>query len=44
MDAFELAKKYYPSLWSKDRLKVLVERGKLTKDQYKEVTGEEYEE
>ena len=42
MDVYELAKKYYPVKWSKERLKKLVEAGKLTKAQYKEITGETY--
>lgn len=36
----EKAKKYYPQYWSDDRLKVLVEKGVLTEEEYKEVTGE----
>ena len=44
MDAFEMAKKYYPKLWSIDRLKVLVEAGKLTAAEFEEITGETYEE
>ena len=42
MSAFELAQKYYPTLWSKERLKALVEKGKLTLDEYKQITNEEY--
>ncbi len=41
--AYELAKKYYPNLWGKEKLKKLVEAGKLTADEYKEITGEDYE-
>lgn len=43
MNAYEMAKKYYPALWKIDRLKKLVEAGKLTEEQYKEITGEDYE-
>ena len=42
MNVFELAQKYYPTLWSKDRLKALVAAGKLTPEEYLEVTGEAY--
>lgn len=41
--AYELAKKYYPNFWGKEKLKKLVEAGKLTADEYKEITGEDYE-
>lgn len=43
MTAFEMAEKYYPELWSSERLKMLVEANKLTPDEYFEITGEEYE-
>lgn len=42
MSAYELAKKYYPTLWDKDRLIKLVKVGKLTAEEYKEITGEDY--
>lgn len=42
MGVKELAKKYYPDLWDIDRIKALVKAGKLTKEEYKEVTGETY--
>ena len=42
MTAYELAKKYYPRLWNKSRLRALVEAGKLTEEQYEEITGEAY--
>ena len=38
----EKAKVYYPTLWSDERLRILVEAGKLTKEEYKEVTGKTY--
>lgn len=41
MNVYELAKKYYPTLWSKERLESLVLANKLTKREYKEITGEE---
>ncbi len=42
MAVFEMAKKYYPRLWGKDRLAALVAAGKLTAEQYKEITSEMY--
>ena len=42
MDAFTLAKKYYPEYWGEDRLNNLVRLNKLTAEQYKEITGKEY--
>lgn len=41
MNVFEMAKKYYPDLWDKRRLQMLVEAGKLTADEYREITGDE---
>lgn len=38
----EKAIKYYPTLWSDERLHRLVEVGSLTKEEYKEVTGKDY--
>lgn len=42
MTAYELAKKYYPKLWNKERLVALVKANKLTEEQYEELTGEVY--
>lgn len=42
MNIKELATKYYPLLWGLDRLKALVDAGKLSKEDYKEITGEEW--
>lgn len=42
MNVFELAKMYYPRLWDKSRLEALVEAGRLTAEQYAEITGEAY--
>jgi hypothetical protein len=39
--AKELALKYYPTYWSKDRIAALVKAGKITKADYKEITGED---
>ncbi len=40
MSVYEMAKKYYPRLWDKSRLKKLVEAGRLTAAQYEEIVGE----
>lgn len=42
MSVFDKAKKYYPTLWPIERLRTLVEAGKLTPAEYREITGEEY--
>lgn len=42
MTAFEMAQKYYPTLWSIARLRALVAADKLTPDEYREITGEIY--
>lgn len=44
MDAFEMAKKYYPRLWGIDRLMVLVGAGKLGAEDFQKLTGTEYKE
>lgn len=36
---FELAKKYYPTYWSKERLDVLLAKKKLTQEEYDELTS-----
>ncbi len=41
MTAYEMAKKYYPRLWGKDRLASLMAAGKLSSKEYEEITGEE---
>ena len=38
----EMAEKYYPNLWNIGRLKSLVKAEKLSKEDFKEITGEEY--
>lgn len=41
---FNLVKKYYEQgLWSKRRVHDAVLKGWITADEYKEITGEEYE-
>ena len=37
MTVFEMAKKYYPRLWSKWRIDALHDAGKLTDEEYAEV-------
>jgi hypothetical protein len=39
MTAYEMAKKYFPRLWSIDRIKALLEAGKITPEEYEELTG-----
>lgn len=43
IDVYEMAKKNYPDPWNKAMIRKLVERGKLTPEQYEEITGEPYE-
>ena len=40
MTVFEMAKKYYPRLWSIERINALYEAGKLTEEEYLHLTGE----
>lgn len=42
MNVKGLAIKYYPRLWNINRLKALVAAGKLSEEDYKEITGEIY--
>ena len=35
---FDLAKKYYPKYWSKERLDILLAKKKLTQEEYDELT------
>lgn len=41
MSVYEMAKKYYPRLWDKDRLDALVEAGRLTRAEADEIVGED---
>lgn len=34
MTVYEMAKKYYPRLWSVERIEALYKSGKLTEDEY----------
>ena len=38
MTVFEMAKKYYPRLWDIDRINALYKAGKLTEEEYNELT------
>ena len=35
----EMCKKYYPRLWSINRLAALVEAGRMSEEDYNEITG-----
>lgn len=37
MTVYEMAKKYYPRLWSKDRIDALYKTGKLTEEEYNDI-------
>ena len=37
MSVFEMAKKYYPRLWDRERIEKLVEAGKLTEEEKQEI-------
>ena len=37
MTIFEMAKKYYPRLWGKNRIDALRDAGKLTDEEYTEI-------
>lgn len=39
----EKAKNFYPDNWSIDYLRALVQKGALTPEEFKEVTGEDYD-
>lgn len=40
MTAFEMAKGYYPQLWSRERLQALLAAGRLTQEEYTAITQE----
>lgn len=42
MSIFEMAKAYYPEKWNKEMIRNLTARGRLTQEQYEEITGEPY--
>lgn len=40
MTVLEMAKKYYPRLWSRERVEALAQAGRLSQDEAREVLGE----
>ena len=42
MTVLEMAKLYYPRLWGEERVRALVEAGRLTAGEYQEITGKVY--
>ena len=40
MSVYELAKKYYPRLWNRERIDALYQSKKLTKEEYHSIVGE----
>lgn len=40
---YELAKKNYPDLWNIEMLRTLVAKGRITAEQFEEITGEPYD-
>lgn len=41
MSVFEMAKQYYPRLWSEERIRALVEARRLTQEEAEEIVGHE---
>ena len=41
MTVYELAQKYYPRLWDRDRLKALLAAGRLTQAEFDQLVGRE---
>jgi hypothetical protein len=39
MTVYEMAQKYYPRLWSIERIEALYKAGKLTEDEYTSLVG-----
>ena len=39
LTVYELSKKYYPHLWSAERIEALYKAGKLTKEEYEKQTA-----
>ena len=42
MNIYEMAKFYYPEKWNKEMIRNLTAKGRLTPEQYEEITGEPY--
>lgn len=43
MTVYEMAKKYYPRLWSIERIEALYKADKLTKEEYEEIINSKQE-
>lgn len=41
MSVYELARKYYPRLWDRERLEALLAAGRLTQEEFDQLTAEE---
>lgn len=41
MTVLEMAKEYYPRLWSRERIEALVAAGRMTEDEAREIYGED---
>lgn len=39
---YNAAKAYYPRFYTKDNVKIFVVAGKISAEQYKEITGDDY--
>lgn len=40
---YDMAKRNYPHLWNIEMLRALVDKGRITPEQFKEITGKDYE-
>lgn len=40
MSVYELAKKYYPRLWDRERLEALLAAGRLSQEEFDSLVGE----
>lgn len=41
MSVYELAQKYYPRLWDRERLEVLLAAGRLSQEEFDRLVGRE---
>lgn len=41
MSVYELARKYYPRLWDRERLEALLAAGRLSKEEFDQLVGAE---
>lgn len=44
MSVFEMAKRYYPRLWSRERLEMLADAGRLTKGELETLLADKAQE